>query len=82
MEEAKGVVDVVAFRKCSGGLWRRATHGVESARGSLEKFPPFKKLSAAVHEYIRRSVTAADAVHLATPLWRARYFPIIVLFEA
>ena len=40
------------------------------------------RLKAAVTEYVKSSITAADAVYLANPFWRTCFFPIAVLFEA
>ena len=39
------------------------------------------RLNAAVREYVCCNITAAEAVNLATPLWRTCFFPILVLFE-
>ena len=41
-----------------------------------------QRLRVSVQEYAKQSLVAADAVQLATPLWRTTFFPLAVLFEA
>ena len=40
------------------------------------------RLDRCMQEYVQGKIVAADAVYLATPLWRTCFFPIAVLLEA
>ena len=42
----------------------------------------WERLRASVEEYTRQQIVAADAVRLASPVWRTTFFPLAVLFEA
>ncbi|CAE7236068.1 unnamed protein product [Symbiodinium sp. CCMP2592] len=40
------------------------------------------RLDRCLQEYVQGKIVAADAVYLATPIWRTTFFPIAVLLEA
>ena len=40
------------------------------------------RLKAATSEYVKSNMTAAQAIYLGMPLWRAGFLPLVVLFEA
>ena len=64
---------------CAQQLQALPMFSCEIAEQSWEVF--CERLRASVHEYARQRIVAADAVQLASPLWRTTLFPVAVLFE-